>query len=129
MNSFAINDVRFEKIPSFVFEISTGQAMVWSSDSKIKLLISPESFAALEMAHIAEVESVFVDRPDNRKDVFRVITVINERDQRIREMVYEKERTIIDAYPELEFNFRLITRNNRHLCDVIERAGTIVFQR
>lgn len=89
---------------------------------------APKSFIGLELSLVPEVETVFVELVPKRKMV-RVITIINERDPAIRERVYKREQFVIDAFPNLDFTFRVIARMNRDLSEVVERIGDIAYQR
>jgi len=73
------------------------------------------------------VESVFVERGNGKE--LRVLSIVNERDPAIRATIYAREQAIIDAYPDLVFDFNIIARRNRDLKDVVTEAGKLAFQR
>jgi hypothetical protein len=89
---------------------------------------APEPFIGLELSLIPQVESVFVELLPGRRMV-RVFTIINERSHETRERIYAREQSIIDAFPDLDFNFRVISRAGRSLSDIIEQIGKLVYQR
>jgi hypothetical protein len=123
------SDARFENIPTGVMQFDTGQSMLWKNDSELVLVISPEVFIALEYSSCKEVECVCVDHPEERGNEYSVITIVNERDPELRQMIYLRERAVMDAFPEFDFNFRIISRMNRNLSDVINAVGKVAYQR
>lgn len=113
--------------PSVFPWLSTGLGKFWKSGN-VKLLFSPEAFIGLELSLVREVERVFVDRDKNGKE-FRVIEVVKDRDPDVRAKVYAREQAIIDAYPNLDFDFHIVARMNRDLRDVLSGIGKLTFER
>jgi hypothetical protein len=71
---------------------------------------------------------VFVESAP-RRDGFHVFTIVNERDPEVRTQIYRREQAIMDAYKNLEFDFRIIARRNRDLKDVVTGLGEPLFIR
>src|SRR5271165_4673152 len=50
--------------------------------------VQPQDFAWLELSLVHEVERVFVDKEGDR--MFRVLTVVNERNPELRKRIYQR---------------------------------------
>lgn len=83
----------------------------------------------MELSLVPEVETVFVRSDNENGKGYTVIAVINHRDPGIRAKVYAREQAIMDSARGIDFNFRVVSRMNRDLRDVIESAGTLAYQR
>ncbi len=94
-----------------------------------KPLLSFEAYIGMELSLVPQVESVFVEWDKENGRAYHVITVINERDPNVRARVYEREQAVMDAFPNVDFNFRVISRMNRSLVDVVDQAGKLAYQR
>jgi hypothetical protein len=92
------------------------------------LTVNPQDLICAEMAVVPQVESVFVESAP-RRDGFHVFTIVNERDPEVRTQIYRREQAIMDAYKNLEFDFRIIARRNRDLKDVVTGLGEPLFIR
>ncbi|HEX3968838.1 MAG TPA: hypothetical protein VHW70_12800 [Edaphobacter sp.] len=89
-------------------------------------VVKPEDFIWLELSLVDAVERVFVAREHS---LFRVLTVVNERSPELRKRVHERERAIIDAHPQSEFDFHILARDNHHLHDVVDCADRPSYSR
>jgi hypothetical protein len=82
----------------------------------------------LAFSLIPDVEAVFVDLVQKQKTV-RVLTVVNERNAEVRAKIYAREQTIMDEFPALDFSFRILTRMDRDLYEMMEPVGIISYRR
>jgi hypothetical protein len=89
---------------------------------------NPQPLIGLELSLVREVESVFVELVQKQRTV-RVISVINERNPGVRARIYAREQAIIDSFPMLDFDFRVISRANRPLSEVVDQLGTPAYRR
>ena len=80
------------------------------------LAVRPEDFIWLELSMVPEVERVFVER---RVEAFQVMTVVNERSPELRRRIFAREKAIIDALSQYEFDFDILTRMGYNLGDLI----------
>lgn len=89
--------------------------------------ISLKEFVSGEFSEIPEIETVFTAHEGN---VFRVWAVVNDSTPEIRLRIYEREKTVIDEFPEYDFNFEIITWRNRDFAPIVSEPGTeVAFQR
>lgn len=85
-----------------------------------KLIVRPEDFIWLELSMVPEVERVFVERRGGVAGVaFQVMTVVNDRSPELRRRIFAREKAIIDALPQYEFDFDIFTRMNYKLEDLV----------
>jgi hypothetical protein len=75
------------------------------------------------------VESVFVKSDTETGKGYTVITVINDRNPDVRALIYARERAIMDTAGGIDFSFRVISRMNRDLSNLIENPGKLAFLR
>ncbi len=115
---------------ALMWGVYTGRATnhVILTSNEIRSRYNPDAFIGLELSLVPEVESVYVDLPQQSKTV-RVITIINERNPAARERIYRREQAIMDAFQALDFDFRVIVRKNRDLAEVVDQVGAIAFRR
>ena len=88
-----------------------------------------EDAVGMELSLASEVETVFVECDKENGKAYRVITIINPRDPDVRAKVYKREQAVMDAFRGIEFSFRVISRMNRNLTDIIDRVGRLAYQR
>lgn len=88
-----------------------------------------DSYVGMELSLVPEVESVFVRSDNESGKGYTVLTVVNERDPAVRAKVYAREQAIMDAALGIDFSFRVVSRMNRNLQDMIDPIGTLVYQR
>lgn len=72
-----------------------------------QFFVKPENFIWLELSLVREVESVFIQRDGN---AFDVLIVVNDRDDELRNRIYDREAEIIDHLTEFDFSFRVLPR-------------------
>ncbi len=89
---------------------------------------NPEAVIGLELSSVPEIELVFVDLVQKQKTV-RVISVINERNADVRARIYAQEQSIMNEFPALDFSFRILTRMNRNLGEMVEPVGKLAYRR
>ncbi len=121
-----------DNVSAFATVVTGGPNVTWAqkclrTDAQ-KMLLSAEMFIGLELSIVPEVERVFVDRAANGKEL-RVMVIVNERDPALRSKVYEREQEIIDAHPQLDFDFCVHARMNRNLKDVVDGIGKLAYKR
>lgn len=76
-----------------------------------------------------EVEKVFVEWDRESGQAYHVITVINLRDPEVRAKVYAREQAIMDAFHNVDFSFRVISRMNRNLSEAVDNVGNLAYER
>ena len=102
----------------------------FSVESDLKLIFRNfDSYIGMELSLVPEVETVFVKADNENGKSYTVFTVINARDPEVRAKVYAREVAIMDAARGIDFSFRVISRMNRNMREVIDNAGTLVFKR
>lgn len=127
-----------DTLPAVFSQLGTGEShssfrtdrQVWFlADSRSKFVFSFETFIGMELSLVPQVEAVFVqcDRENGRE--YTVASIINERDPSIRSQIYARERAIMDEAPTIDFSFRVISRMNRDLSQLVDTVGRLVFQR
>lgn len=79
-------------------------------------VVKPEDFIWLELSMVPELERVFVGR---RGGSFDVMSVVNDRDIELRKRIFARERAIIEALPEYDFDFEILTRMGHDLGDLL----------
>jgi hypothetical protein len=94
-----------------------------------KPLYSFEHYVGMELSMVPEVESVFVEWDKENGKAYHVVSIINARDPEARAKVYRREQAIMDEFPAVDFNFRVIARMNRKLSEVVNQVGKLAFQR
>jgi hypothetical protein len=72
---------------------------------------SIESRVAGAFQDIPEVESVYVLR--RNEDVFKVFTIVNEEDDAVYRLIFQRELTLLSKLPSTHIDFNVITRHNR----------------
>ena len=88
-----------------------------------------ETYIGMEFSLVPEVETVFVTPDSDAGKAYNVITVVNDRNSDVRAKVYAREQAIMDEARGIEFSFRVLSRMNRNLSELINTAGKIAFQR
>ncbi len=102
----------------------------FSVESDLKLIFRNfDSYIGMELSLVPEVETVFVKADNENGKSYTVFTVINARDPEVRAKVYAREVAIMDAARGIDFSFRVISRMNRNMREVIYNVGTLVFKR
>jgi len=119
-----IPTVEFLSAPEFV---SNRQGRSWVNHTN-RPVLNTDTFIGLELCLVPEVESVFVDREKSGKQV-RITVVVDKRDPAVRAKVYAREQAIIDEYPNLEFDFHVVSRMGRDLKDITDTIGKLAFSR
>jgi hypothetical protein len=105
----------------------TGSGRCVRNDTQ-KIFISPEVFVGLELSIVPEVEQVYVERIESGKTM-RVMIMVRDRDSEVRRRVYAREQEIIDAHPQLEFDFYLHPLMGRNPADVVDGIGKLAYRR
>lgn len=78
-------------------------------------IIAIENFFAENFFAIQEVEAVYFRDEDN---TIKVWTLINELDRSIRNRIYEIEFSLMKRFPEIGFDFHVVSRNNRDMGEI-----------
>ncbi|SRR6266700_468405 len=125
------------KVIPNVFQLVGGQEVrsqqktqpTWKARATNGWLRTLEDAVGMEFSFVPEVENVFVECDKDTGKAYRVITIINERDPDVRVKVYKTEQRVMDAFRGIEFSFRVISRMNRNLSDVIDKVGRLAYQR
>jgi len=71
--------------------------------------INIRDYLAGKFTRIPGVDTVLVDRDGNT--MFRIYTVVSSSDRELRRKVYGVEKSIIDEFPEMEFDFSVSSRS------------------
>ncbi len=132
----ANSDLR-EIFPGGVFQLVSGQEVrskqevqpAWKTRASNGWLRILEDAVGMEFSLLPEVESVFVECDKENGKAYRVISIINARDPDVRAKVYKREQAVMDAFRGIEFSFRVISRMNRNLSDVIDKVGRLAYQK
>ena len=72
------------------------------------------------MALVEEVEAVMTAREAN---VFHICAILTESTPEIRKLVFERERAIVEEFPNYEFDFDVIPRHGRELRALAESTA------
>jgi len=108
-------------------ETLTGSNFKGTTVQMVTQTLSVREFVAHELALVEEVEAVLTARRDNE---FHIWTVVNEFDADVRKKIYEREKTIIDEFGNLHFDFNILSRRNRPFNEVIhDSALDVTFRR
>ena len=117
----AYNTATYKATPIYSVSVKSGEQSApreWKTVQQFqirqntKLIVSPDNFIWLELSMVPEIECVFVER---RGDVFSVLSVVNDRDMNLRKRIFAREKAIIDALHQFEFDFDILTRMNHSL--------------
>lgn len=88
--------------------------------------LSMREFIAHELALVKEVEAILTARQGNELHVW---TVVNEFDAAVRAKVYEREKSIIDEFANIHFDFNILSRRNRPFDEVVHDSSLEVTYR
>jgi hypothetical protein len=89
--------------------------------------MSIKEFISRELALEKEVEAVLTSRHGN---VFYLWTVVDNPTGEVRERIFEREKAIIDGFPEYDFDFNIISRRGRSMDMLIsDPAIAVSFRR
>jgi hypothetical protein len=93
---------------------STGQALIltadWSSPPNILFGADLETALARDLAFVAEVRHVLVERADTNLLVW---IAVDNPTREVRERVFQKELSLIEGFPEIDFDFNIIPSRGR----------------
>ncbi|MBW1956443.1 MAG: hypothetical protein JRI83_12125 [Deltaproteobacteria bacterium] len=109
-------------LPSEESVPSKTQDQVLHEDSNTRI-IAIDNFFAEKFFTIQQVEAVFFRDDDNSIQVW---TLINELDRSIRNRIYEIEFSIMKRFPEIGFDFHVMSRNNRDIEEIIPAGMKII---
>jgi hypothetical protein len=136
MQLCAANDESTNLFASVFWQLTSGESRheqrtvqaVWKKASN-KRLLTLAAAVGKELSRIAEIETVFLECDQESGKAYRVVSIINARDPNVRAQVYKQEQAVMDAFPGVDFSFRVISRANRNLSDVVDGVGRLVYQR
>ncbi len=77
---------------------------------------SLENYIIKTISQLPKVEQVKVSKIGN---FYEVWTVINKLDRKVRQQIYNMEYSIMEKFRDIDFDFHVITRNNRNIKDLI----------
>jgi hypothetical protein len=103
--------------------------MLWKPSTKTRRIMRLADFIGLEMSLVPQVETVFVHRSEESAKDVRVLVVVNARDPRVRAEIYKREQAIMDELPLADFDFHIISRENRPLQQIVTDAGEVALKR
>ena len=83
-------------------------------------------FLTFELSQVPEVEYIFTAF---RANIFYVWIVTNEFEARVREKIYERQKTIIDEFPMFEFDFYVVAKHGSDVKELISGDVSLTFQR
>jgi hypothetical protein len=138
MQLCATNDESFNLVAGVFLQLVSGQADFRHEQRTVQPICKKASSERLitlaaavgkELSRVPEIENVFLECDQENGKAYRVVTIINARDPNIRAKVYEKEQAVMDAFPGVDFSFRVIARANRNLSEVIDGVGRLVYHR
>ena len=70
---------------------------------------------------VPEVQAVFVDRRDDR--MLHVWTVVPDFDHQVHFSIYAREKAIIDQFPDMDFDFHVVTSRGHDPRTIIDEPG------
>jgi hypothetical protein len=63
-----------------------------------------------------EVESVYIKKIDN---AFHVWTIVDTADDAVLEVIFEGEKSLMERFPSMDFDFNVVERRGQNLRSVI----------
>ena len=81
-----------------------------------------EAALAADLSLVPEVEHIFVERADN---TLLVWTSLEKTSKDVREKVFQKQFDIIEGFPEVSFDFNLVSGKDRPPADLASAAKLI----
>lgn len=109
--------------------LKTGRVSWFRAEPSGVPLLNFENYVGMELSLVPEVEAVFVKCDNENGNGYTIFTVINDRDPDVRARVYAREQAIMDTAKGIDFSFRVISRMNRNLSDIIDKVGKLAFRR
>ena len=82
---------------------------------------------AFEFSLIRDVQYVFTAFRDNH--VFYAWVVVDRFEDDVRNKIYNRQETIIDEFPGLEFDFYIVARMGRDIGDLIDTSAQLTYQK
>jgi len=92
------------------------------------MVFRPKDFIGLELSLVPQVEKVYVACLDAGKEI-RVLTIVNERDADARAQIYRREQAIMAELKYSDFDFQIVSRENRCLAEVFNPVGELAYKR
>jgi hypothetical protein len=93
-----------------MFSVTTDKshciAVCGSAETSLLYSQSVETALAEDLAHIPEVNRIFVDRADGNLLVW---IAANNPSRAVRESIFQRQFDLIDAFPEVSFDFNIIS--------------------
>jgi hypothetical protein len=86
----------------------------------------PNDWIWVELSLVAEVECVFVWLEE---DMYRVVTIVNDNDEGLRDRIYERELALIEALPMYRFDFYVLPRMGNQLSALVDYAEKPAYRR
>jgi len=115
--------VQMSSVPS----VPPPNRSLWSA-TKSKMVFRPKDFIGLELSLVPQVEKVYVACLDAGKEI-RVLTIVNERDADARAQIYRREQAIMAELKYSDFDFQIVSRENRCLAEVFNPVGELAYKR
>jgi hypothetical protein len=97
-------------------------AVMGSAESSVLHGVTVESALAADLSSVAEVKRIFVERADGNLLVW-VAAVRPSKE--IREKIFQKQFDLIDAFPEIEFDFNLVSTDAEFPSEIASEAKLI----
>lgn len=110
-----------ETIEQEIFNSHTAVLRHLSSD-----LQSLNDFIGCAMGKIPRVERVYSAYRDR---TFYTWIIIDDRDEKTLKAIYDKEKLVIDTFPEYEFDFYVLYRRDQEIDSMVSSDIELVFPR
>ena len=82
---------------------------------------------AFEFSQTPEIKYVYTAFRENR--VFYAWVIVDDFEESVRSRIYDREEAIIDAFPEIEFDFYIVPRMGRDVRDLIDDSVHLTYDK
>ena len=118
-----------EKKATNPFVVNTGDLLVrqgrWATTKGVTS--SLRELIAFEFSLVRDVQYVFTAFRENH--VFYAWVVVDRFEEDVRNQIYNRQEAVIDEFPELEFDFYIISRMGRDIGDLIDTSAQLTYQK
>jgi hypothetical protein len=85
-----------------------------------------EQQALLPLSRVPEVEKIFAEQEGQ---LCSVMIVIPRHDDAVLEKIFAVELEVMDSSPDLDFDFTVISRDERPLGELVTPSGELMFSK
>jgi hypothetical protein len=109
-----------------MFSVTTDKsrciAVCGSAESSLLYGQNVETALANDLAHISEVNRIFVERADGNLLVW---VAAKSPSREVRERIFQRQFDLIDAFPEVSFDFNIISTQTEIPLEIASEAKLI----